>query len=121
MSEPGQRTRLTVMQDFWEETNRMMLERSNADALIAGAEKRQQLMDEFDSLPKDTLTEEEALQIKQLAKEVIEKDKVLRDSMQNARAELKKNLANANSQQKLLNNYMNRSLSSKGSYMDYSK
>jgi len=114
------RTRATVMAELLELTNKMVNKRKDADFLIEGVEKRQSLMDEFDTLPVDELTEQDIQVIKQSAKDILQKDKIINVELEQMQKESRQDLNASHNQQRVLN-YANNALANAGSYMDFKK
>lgn len=116
----GNRTRVTIMTELRDVTDRMLHNRTSSDIMLAGVEERQGLMEEFDMLSADDLLEEDRLAIKSIAKEILQKDIILNAALEALKAESKQGLAENQAKQKVLG-YTNNAMSAAGSYMDYKK
>jgi len=116
----GSRSRVTIMTELKDVTDRMLHNRSSFDIMLRGVEERQGLMEEFDMLSADDLSEDDRRTIKSLAKEILQKDSILNAALETLRAESKQNLAENQAKQRVLG-YTNNAMSASGSYMDYKK
>lgn len=117
------RNRLDIINELHNITKQMVNRRNDADFLIESVDRRQALMDEYDSTQQrkdDPTSYEEQLEIRRVVKEIIKLDNIIADALDGHTKEAKKDLADSNKQQQVLQ-YTNQAMSASGSYMDYRK
>lgn len=124
MSESVLRSRLMIMRELLALTKEMDARAADEDFLIGGVQKRQNLIEEYDSVREDgaipPIEPGERAEIKKIAGEIVEMDARISEALQKHKAQAKSDLTQSNNQQKVLG-YVNQALSSSGSYMDYKK
>lgn len=117
------RSKLAIIKELHALTKGMVARKNDADYLILSVEQRQDLMDEYDLLDNsggEGESPDDPAEIKRLIQEIIGMDSTISAALEQHKIESKSDLANSNTQQKILG-YTNQAMSTSGSYMDYRK
>ncbi len=117
--------RVAIMRELLELTNQMLSNRGNVEAIIIAIEQRQALIEEYDLIKsvegyETPLSEVEAAEIKSIARQILDKDKVVNELLAQYHKEAKQDVSSTARQQKVLG-YVSNTIASSGSFMDFKK
>lgn len=122
MSEAPGRGRLEIMRELLAVTTEMIQKPDDVEFLLSSVDRRQALIEEFELEQKRnaSLAPADLAEAKRLAQEVVALDKDIAVTLEAHRDTAKTDLTASNHHQRVLG-YVNKALSSSGSYMDYKK
>ena len=117
----GQKDGLALMEELYLLTNQMVEQRHDADFLLEGVEKRQELMDAYDRwaqlAPTDRTAFEKDPKARQTVDKILSMDQVIVKALEQLKLDVQKDSSAAKAQQKVIG-YLGNAISSSGSYMD---
>jgi len=112
--------RVEIMEEILSVTNKMLLNRNDADICIAGMEERQALMDEFDALTKEkgAVPAEELAEIRRIAGTVLGKNAAVDDALHQLREDARDGMAETSKEQRALEEERKQNALASGSYLN---